>query len=58
MTTTIKELRTRADELEKELKEINKELEIYDSDEDIFNQLCIVSIVNKNNTSDGWKFEK
>ena len=53
MEVSIKDLRDKADELEKELLETEPKFE----GTDILTQKCQVNIINKNDTSDEWKFE-
>lgn len=53
MEVSVKELRDKADELEKELLEMNLSL-----GSSLLTKKCQVNIVNRFKTSDQWKFEK
>ena len=53
MEISIKDLRDKADELELELLETKPPL-----GKKLLTQKCQVNIINKNDTSDEWRFEK
>ena len=58
ITTTTKELRKIANELEKEAKENNDKLGVKFSKETDDNMTWVLTIVNKTTASDTWQFEK
>jgi hypothetical protein len=53
MEVSVKDLRDKADELERELLEIEPSL-----GKDVLTKKCQVNIVNRFKTSDQWRFEK